>query len=440
MPEESAIERRDGKRIARCVNWLGRGSSAVADQGLFAGANFLLNILLARWLTPQEYGAFSVVFAGFLFFATVHTALLVEPMLVFGSGKYLHRLPAYLDAVVRLHWQAVLALGGLLFFVALLTYTLVSPMIGSIVLATVIAGPLVLLTWLARRACYIHMRPLDAALGGLAYLLAMLVALYVFHATGELTPVSAMLVMAGASVVALTVLAPRLGLSFSGRRDRASTALTDGAVRAEHWDYGRWALGTALLAWVPSNLFVLVLPIRGGLEAAATFRALMNLLLPMMQIASALAILALPLLVRRARTRHGAYGRLVLGLSAALGSAAVAYGIVAVAFGEPVLRWLYAGSYAEHAPALVAMAGVPIFAAVAGILGSALRAVERPELVFRAYLAPTGVALTVGLPLTLLRGVPGASIGWLATYLVAAIALGTAFYLWLRDSESEVQA
>ena len=36
----------------RLSRWARKGSLAVLDQGLFSGANFLVNILLARWLEP----------------------------------------------------------------------------------------------------------------------------------------------------------------------------------------------------------------------------------------------------------------------------------------------------------------------------------------------------------------------------------------------------
>ena len=36
---------------------------ALADQALFAGSNFILNIVLARWLSPNDYGAFGVAFS-----------------------------------------------------------------------------------------------------------------------------------------------------------------------------------------------------------------------------------------------------------------------------------------------------------------------------------------------------------------------------------------
>src|SRR5439155_722855 len=80
---------------AGLLRWVGRGSWAIADQGLFAGTNFLLNVMLARWLSPGEYGAFAVGLAAVFFVGTFHSALLTEPMLVFGPGKYADRAGAY---------------------------------------------------------------------------------------------------------------------------------------------------------------------------------------------------------------------------------------------------------------------------------------------------------------------------------------------------------
>lgn len=414
------------------LSWLGRGSSAVADQGLFAGANFLLNVLLARWLAPDGYGAFSIAFSVFLLVATLHTALLVEPMLIFGSGKYFERLPEYLDAVVRLHWRAAAGIAVVLGICAGAADVLSGRELSLTMLSLAAAAPFILLTWLARRACYISLKPTDAAIGGLAYLMAMLAALALLQAASALTAFSAVLAMWGASMAALTVLVPRLGLSISGDRAKSFPSSIEPEVASEHWDYGRWAVGTSLLAWAPSNIFVLALPLSGGLEASAAFRALMNLLMPMMQAASALSILILPLLVRRARQAGGEYGGLVLRLSVAFGLAATVYGVVVLLIGEPVLVWLYGGAYVEHAPSLMLMASVPIFASVVGVVSSALRAVEHPELVFRAYLAPTALALTVGMLLTLVYGVAGAAAGWLLTYASAVVALGVAFGFWER--------
>src|SRR6202030_792544 len=36
--------------------WINKGGLALLDQGLISGSNFILSMLLARWLTPESYG------------------------------------------------------------------------------------------------------------------------------------------------------------------------------------------------------------------------------------------------------------------------------------------------------------------------------------------------------------------------------------------------
>src|SRR4051812_8746383 len=83
--------------------WLTKGGLAIADQGVFAASNFLLNILLARWLAPENYGAFALVFSTYLSLLLMHNALFTTPMLVFGQGKYREHFAAYLGVLLRCH-------------------------------------------------------------------------------------------------------------------------------------------------------------------------------------------------------------------------------------------------------------------------------------------------------------------------------------------------
>src|SRR5882672_2568874 len=96
--------------------WIRRGTWAIADQGLFALANVLFNVLLARWLAPAEYGAFAVAYSAFLFIGAFHAALLIEPMLVFGPGRYASRLARYLSVLIRGNY--VLMIPGSLLLIA----------------------------------------------------------------------------------------------------------------------------------------------------------------------------------------------------------------------------------------------------------------------------------------------------------------------------------
>ena len=88
--------------------WVGKGSLAIARPGpLCQFSNFLLNVLLARWLAPTDYGAFALAFSVFLLLLLFHNALLSGPMLVFGPGKYRERFPEYLGILLRGHFALI---------------------------------------------------------------------------------------------------------------------------------------------------------------------------------------------------------------------------------------------------------------------------------------------------------------------------------------------
>jgi O-antigen/teichoic acid export membrane protein len=162
-------------RDSGSIRWLGKGFWAVADQGLFAASNFVLSVLLARWLSPQDYGAFAAAFAVFLFVGTLHTGLLTEPMLVFGSGRYKERLSEYLGTLLYGH-----AVFGLLSGCALLLASLGVALLGlrglsTVILALAFTGPFILVLWLMRRASYARLQPRLATLGGALYMVLMLV-------------------------------------------------------------------------------------------------------------------------------------------------------------------------------------------------------------------------------------------------------------------------
>ena len=45
--------------------WGVRSGLSLVDQGLTSGAGFAVNILLARWMPAEVYGAFAVTFAAY---------------------------------------------------------------------------------------------------------------------------------------------------------------------------------------------------------------------------------------------------------------------------------------------------------------------------------------------------------------------------------------
>ena len=62
----SAIRRTAADLYLQQRSLLHKGFLAVLDQGLISGSNFLLSILLARWLRADQYGAYALSFAIFV--------------------------------------------------------------------------------------------------------------------------------------------------------------------------------------------------------------------------------------------------------------------------------------------------------------------------------------------------------------------------------------
>lgn len=403
--------------VARRLRWAGRGAWAIADQGLFAVSNFAMNILLARWLTPSEYGAFAVAYSVFLLFGTAHTALLTEPMLIFGSAKYEAHFAAYMRMLLRGHWW-VSGLGGLLLAIGGgITWIAGSREVGIALLGLAPVAPCVLLTWLTRRACFARLRPHWAAGAGAVYLVLMLTGLFLLFHLGMLSVLSALAVMAVASIAAGLLLIHLLG---ADHRTTSPLVTTRGVV-SDHWGYGRWALATSAISWVPQNVLLIAMSGFTGLAGSAAFKAMLNLVMPILQSLSALGILLLPAMVRvRGRPAFRKLIWVALGLFV---GGALAYWLLLGTFAAPLVGLLYKGRYAHTAELLWVIGLLPVSVAVVSVLSTVLRAVERPDQIFWAYVASAVVTVSGGIWALSRWALMGAAVGQLAVSGTTAVAL-----------------
>ena len=69
-----------------------RSFLSLSGKGLTSESAFLLNVLLARWLPSEAYGAFPFSFTGFLFLAGFHRVIFVELMTVIGPSTHSEHL------------------------------------------------------------------------------------------------------------------------------------------------------------------------------------------------------------------------------------------------------------------------------------------------------------------------------------------------------------
>jgi O-antigen/teichoic acid export membrane protein len=399
------------------------------DQGLFAASNFTLTVLLARWLTIEDYGAFTVAYAVFWFFGSFHTALLSEPMTVYGPGKFRDRLSVYMGILLYGSFGYGI-LSSLILLMLSLYFKLSgdSKVLSSALLGLALAAPFILFQWLMRRACYVYLKPQFAALAGAMYMAMTLVGIYVLNLVDGLSPTAAFGLMGFTSLATGSWLAMRLRV---GRPSLKAEKLSREAI-STHWEYGRWSAPTTALGTVSESSYYLLLPIWGGLAASAVFRALMNLVLPVLHAITALSMFLLPNLVQARGSNE--FKRLMrLGLLLFLLGSGL-YWIMLGVFHYPLVSWLYGGRYIEYANLLWLVGLIPLARAVLSVFGEAIRALERPDRVFLAQVLCAAVVLTAGLGLMVVWEAVGAILAYLAAQATMAAAL---VWLWISRDKQE---
>jgi len=413
----------------RVVSAATTGSLAILGQALFAGANFLANVLLARWLTPDQYGAFALAYACFLLFLMLYSACIYEPLIVFGSGRYASEFPGYFGLLIRGNAYVLATLGGLMLATSVLLSFLFPNGVGRDFMALSLAAPFVLVTWLGRGGFYAQLKPGEAAWGGAFYFFTFVGALGLLRQYGKLSGSTAFLGMGAAGLVSNVFLFSRLRVK--GKRFSGGFRLRD--VARDHWDYGRWALATAAVAWFPDNIYYAILPGRAGLAGTAGLRALVNLFNPVLHTQVALSAVLIPVLVRR-KQRLGVAGmvRTLRILLALVVPASAAYLAVLWWLRPSLFQLAYNGKYREYSGLPFLLVGLlPVMTSATVVFGSALRAIERPKLIFWGYATAGTSALILGLPLARMFGVTGAAIGLLISSSIATFGLA-----WLLHRQS----
>jgi O-antigen/teichoic acid export membrane protein len=406
------------RRVRRHRQWLSKGFWAVTDQGLFALTNFTVTVLLGRWLSPTDFGAFAVAFSVLLLMGTVHSALLTDPMLVLGPSRYQQRIAPYLRRLSILHF-ALTSVMSVVLLLVVGVLTLLKPHFtaATTLVALSVAAPASLFLWLMRRACYIDSNPRLAAAASLVYALLVPAGVLLLWQIAMLTAASGLLALGLAGLLAgwwltLRLIRPTSELITLGSAPNVTRA---------HWSYGRWALGIGLLSWVPPNAVVLALPLWHSLEDAGVLRVNTVIMLPVLHVYGALGPLLIPALVRASFSGQlGSTARLATVLFAVL---AIGYAPVVLIFGTPTIELLFGTQYSADGVTLWLLAAIPLVTAVSTVSGAVLVALQRLDRVLWSYIAATAVTLLVGLPLVVAYGVDGALASMLLSVATTAILM-----------------
>jgi O-antigen/teichoic acid export membrane protein len=374
-------------------------------------------------MPSEQYGAYALAFSIFILVTFLYQAMLLEPLSVFSGTTYSKNLRGYLQSNFWLHWGVSAVICAVLGGTAIVAkFWWHSPAMAMAFAGVTAATPFILIHALGRRSFYLKLSPGPAAFGSSFYCLLVVSGSFLVYRLGWLSAFSAFLVMGFAALVGGVIMVVQL----NAKLEPATAPMHLNETFKKHWHYGKWALGTCIVGWIPTYVYIPLVSKMSGLAVTAELRALMNLGGPVLQTYAALSMLFLPFAARvHAEEGREALHALTRKLTALFVVGAIAYWMVLIPLRGPLFRLLYAGKYIDASSLL------PLFAAETVIWSAALgpaivlRAMEYPRSLFFANAAASVVAIVVGIPATHYFGLTG--VIWsmvLANMLYVAVAFG----------------
>jgi O-antigen/teichoic acid export membrane protein len=400
--------------------WGKKSALSLTDQALTSGASFAVNLLLARWLPGEAYGAFAVAFAAYLFVTGFYNVLLLEPLSVMGPSRHSANLPSYFLVQVKLH----ILLTGILSMAALVTGLILwefmpqSPLLSAI-LGAGITLPLLLFLWLTRRMCYVVQRPKIAVIGSACYLAFVVMGLFLLQHLGHLDAFAGFLLLGGGSMFSGIILAWLLGLK---RDPTGEENVSWRTVLLENWTYGRWLAGGTVLSSVSSQMQTFLVAALLGLSAAGVFRAVQIPMLVMTQVVFAVGPVILPAFSYDfGRGAVRGMRRKATLVSLGLGTAALCFVAFMATFAMPIEHLLFGDKYSAYAGLIWILALIPVAQGFSLGFSMALRASQTPhfDLVANGIAAPVAVISAI----VLIRwfGLTGAAISLVAGFVTYSV-------------------
>lgn len=244
--------------VARRASW------TLVDQGVVSLGAFATNIVLARSLSPAEYGVFALLFGAVLMLQLSAAALIFYPASVRAavlSDRARRQLTGAALILAGL-WSLPLALalaGGLIFFGR---PELVLPAVAWF------------LAWqfqeAMRRGLFAAFLFRQALPGDAISYLGQAAGLVALSWAGLMSLDWALWIMAGTSAIAAAVQAAQVRPDIRSPARLVSTA-------ADFWSLGGWALGSSMISILLWQMMPWTLAVYFGPAAAGAFQAALNL-------------------------------------------------------------------------------------------------------------------------------------------------------------------
>ena len=270
--------------------WVLKGGLSILDLVIYSGSMFLVSVLLARWMSVENYGIFALAMVMTTLFYQVQNSLILEPMSVIGPSKYPKSLSQYLSRQRNFHFVLFFILGF-----SIIIFSLIYRAVGGnsqLFIIFILLGLLAAflqLPWMIRRSFYIMGLPFPAVLYSLVFAFVTVGCLYLLNINKWLSTESTLVLLAVSGLIAFVFIYTRFYRQpvEKGRFDRRT-------LWEENWGFGKWMLLTGIVYLIAGQAPIILAAMMLGPEASGVIKAMQNFMLPMGMVILTLVALAIP--------------------------------------------------------------------------------------------------------------------------------------------------
>lgn len=407
-----------------------KGFWGIADQALISAAHFITTILVARVISPREFGLYALAYTGLVFLNTVQSALVTEPHTTLGAPLTGTRYVAY---TTDTGWtQVLLCIASALLVLAIaVPATIRGWWVAPVILALAPATVAWQLQTYLRRAMYTRSQVLQAFINDLLSYGGHIIIVAGLWWTGTLTPVRSLIALAATSALGtflgLWQLRRHLDRTFNRERIRPTAQA--------NWSFGKWLLGEHISYWTSGQIYPVLAAGLVSVTATGALRAIETIMGPTNVLRIALDPLFAPRAARTyARGGTPALLRLIRRLQVLNVIAIGTYCITVMMFAGPIMRFVYGDAYGPYGWVLALVSMITLVNALRSPIRIGLKTLGQTNAVFRTNLAASIADLTLGLALVYLMGFTGIAIGLVLNMLVLQ---ATTWYFWHKATTNE---
>lgn len=338
---------------ANVIKKVPNGVWSALDQGAAAGSNFILNLALARWLLPGEYGEFSIAYALVVLAVMGYTAFILEPLLIIYPKKNVNERSQYLSTLFYVQLTTGSIIAFLIMSVCVILNVTISfsfDMGKSVVIF--VSTILILNLWFIRRFYHITDKIYVSFLYSLSYFSITIISIFIFKVTGYMDITIGIAVLGGSAAPLLVFFA------IQNRIFKDGIFSNKKFVWLSHFEFARWTTVNNSIYWARDNCYYFILPSIAGAAAAGEFRALNNIIMPILHMATAASSTAIPGLIKNIGNKeyfHMVNRYLIFGVIVSV----IIWAIIGL-FGFKIIDYVYAGRYTDNAYLLWWVATIPI--------------------------------------------------------------------------------